>query len=106
MEGLIPFVYRAIVQYRNGNQGLLATWFPESPSASYMRLPGDSGRLQASDIHLFRPDCSFNDPTSTPPPTATGTAATATVTTSTTQVIVSSGVQSPIYRLSTRRIVA
>ncbi|KAI3443044.1 uncharacterized protein J3R85_000403 [Psidium guajava] len=104
MEGLIPFVYRAIVQYRNGNQGPLATWFPESPSASYMRLPGDSGRLQASDIHLFRPDCGFNNLTSTSPPTTTGTAATA-ATTSTTQVIVSSGVQSPICRLTTRRII-
>lgn len=44
MEGLIPFLYRAIVQYRNG--GDIGTFLNESPSASYMRLPGDSGRFQ------------------------------------------------------------
>ncbi|CAA2991069.1 Hypothetical predicted protein [Olea europaea subsp. europaea] len=49
MEGLIPFVYKAIVQYRNG----------ESSSAYYARLPGDSGRLQPSDIELFQSDCGF-----------------------------------------------
>ncbi|XP_030449791.1 uncharacterized protein LOC115672164 [Syzygium oleosum] len=101
MEGLIPFVYRAIVQYRNGNQGPLATWFPESPSASYMRLPGDSGRFQASDLHFFRPDCGFIN--ATLPSAATSTATTVT---STTQVLVSSGVQSPVCRLTNRRMVA
>ncbi|KAF8029305.1 hypothetical protein BT93_E1862 [Corymbia citriodora subsp. variegata] len=101
MEGLIPFVYRAIVQYRNGNQGPLTTWLPESPSASYVRLPGDSGRFQASDIHFFRPDSGFNNTMSSS--AATGTA---TATTSTTQVLVSSGVQSPVCRLTTRRVVA
>ncbi|KAI3474124.1 hypothetical protein Pfo_028912 [Paulownia fortunei] len=60
MEGLIPFVYRAIVQYKNGGQGVIETWLNESPSASYMRLPGDSGRFSTSDIQLFRPDCGFS----------------------------------------------
>ncbi|CAA0836369.1 Unknown protein [Striga hermonthica] len=60
MEGLIPFVYKAIVQYKNGGQGLISrTWINESPSASYMRLPGDSGRFQATEIQLFRPDRGF-----------------------------------------------
>ncbi|KAE8692441.1 hypothetical protein F3Y22_tig00110833pilonHSYRG00062 [Hibiscus syriacus] len=52
MEGLIPFVYRAIVQYKNGKEEhhVLASWFNDSPSASYTRLPtGDSGRFQMSD---------------------------------------------------------
>ncbi|KAK9113817.1 hypothetical protein Syun_020614 [Stephania yunnanensis] len=48
MEGLIPLVYRAIVHYRNG---AAAT----SPSAAYVRLPGDSDRFQSSpsEIQLF-----------------------------------------------------
>ncbi|KAL0375248.1 UNVERIFIED_CONTAM: hypothetical protein Sradi_3440500 [Sesamum radiatum] len=54
MEGLIPFLYRAIIQYKNG-EGLTGTWASESPSASYMRLPGDSGRFSTSDMQLFRP---------------------------------------------------
>ncbi|KAL5725760.1 hypothetical protein ACHQM5_008869 [Ranunculus cassubicifolius] len=57
MEGLIPFVYKAIVQYRSAEQQatITASWFQESPSASYIRLPtGDSGRFQSSDIQLIR----------------------------------------------------
>ncbi|MBA0848771.1 hypothetical protein Goshw_006938 [Gossypium schwendimanii] len=65
MEGLIPFVYRAIIQYKNGRQGhhVLATWFNDSPSASYMRLPtGDSGRFQASDTQqLFQSEDNSGD---------------------------------------------
>ncbi|KAK4396202.1 UNVERIFIED_CONTAM: hypothetical protein Scaly_1750700 [Sesamum calycinum] len=61
MEGLIPFLYRAIIQYRNGGDGLTGTWASESPSASYMRLPGDSGRFSTSDMQLFRPaDCGLS----------------------------------------------
>ncbi|KAG9453099.1 hypothetical protein H6P81_006003 [Aristolochia fimbriata] len=58
MEGLIPLVYRAIVQYRTGGQAaLVGSWINDSPSASYMRLPaGDSGRFhQPSEIQFFRP---------------------------------------------------
>lgn len=55
MEGLIPFVYKAIVQYKNG--GLLLT--DQSPSASYMRLPGDSGRFQILQSHLGVPSSSW-----------------------------------------------
>ncbi|KAI3950277.1 hypothetical protein MKX01_016925 [Papaver californicum] len=51
MEGLIPFVYRAVVEYRNGGGGEAASnmgssWYSsESPSTSnYMRL--GSGRFQ------------------------------------------------------------
>ncbi|KAH7867258.1 hypothetical protein Vadar_031004 [Vaccinium darrowii] len=74
MEGLIPFVYRAIVQYKSGNgQGLIDTWLNESPSASYMRLPGDSGRFQTSDLNVFR-SSDYGFSTSTPPPSTTTTA--------------------------------
>ena len=69
MEGLIPFVYRAIVQYKNAGQGLVGSWLSESPpSASYMRLPGDSGRFQVSDVQLIRPDCDLS--ATVPPPSA------------------------------------
>ncbi|KAL6998837.1 hypothetical protein U1Q18_040949 [Sarracenia purpurea var. burkii] len=91
MEGLIPFVYRAIMQYKNGGQRFIGSWLNESPSASYMRLPGDSGRYQASDIQLFRSDYGFS--ASSPPPSAT-------------QISVSTAVQSPVRRLTSRRIVA
>ncbi|KAF7845456.1 legume-specific protein [Senna tora] len=53
MEGLIPFVYRAIMQYKNGKEGAIGSWFCESPSYSYVRLPGDSGRFQASASALL-----------------------------------------------------
>ena len=98
MEGLIPFVYRAIMQYKNGNEGALgSSWFNESPSAAYMRLPGDSGRFQTSDIQLFgRSDCRFSTTSSSPSSRAPST--------TTTQILVSSGVQSPLSRLTPRRV--
>ncbi|CAK7342804.1 unnamed protein product [Dovyalis caffra] len=97
MEGLIPFVYRAIVQYKNGNEaGPLGTWFSESPSASYMRLPGDSGRFQTSDIRIFGSDYGFS----------TSSTSSSNMNSSTTQIIVSTGAQSPLNcRLTSRRVV-
>ncbi|CAN0926502.1 hypothetical protein LINGRAHAP2_LOCUS35379 [Linum grandiflorum] len=65
MEGLIPFVYRALTQHsRNGSRsaGALNSLFTDSPSMSYIRLPGDSGRFQTSD-HLqllASSDCSIS----------------------------------------------
>ncbi|KAI3867292.1 hypothetical protein MKW98_001726 [Papaver atlanticum] len=62
MEGLIPFVYRAVVEYRNGgaqasNMGS-STGYSKSPSTSYMRLPlGDSGRF--SKVQLFSSNSSM-----------------------------------------------
>ncbi|XP_019058388.1 PREDICTED: uncharacterized protein LOC109116793 [Tarenaya hassleriana] len=55
MEGLIPFLYKAIVQYKNGGtvSSVLFSEHHHSPSASgyYIRLPGDSsGRFRASDL--------------------------------------------------------
>ncbi|OIT01131.1 hypothetical protein A4A49_05915 [Nicotiana attenuata] len=59
MEGLIPFVYKAIIDYKNTTrQGGMTS---ESPLGSYMRLPGDSGRFEMSDIQLFgSPDNGFS----------------------------------------------
>ncbi|GLT92594.1 hypothetical protein SLE2022_104250 [Rubroshorea leprosula] len=89
MEGLIPCLYRAIVQYRNGKEGALATWFNESPSPSYMRLPGDSGRFQISDGF------------------STSSTSSVTTTSNTAQIIISTGVhQSPVHRFTSRRLVA
>ena len=98
MEGLIPFVYRAIMQHKNGNQAHLplGSWFNESPSASYMRLPGDSGRFQTSDVQLFRSEYGFSS-TSSPSSKAVSTK---------TQVIVSSGVKSSLCCLTPRRVAA
>ncbi|KAL8252827.1 hypothetical protein R6Q59_036520 [Mikania micrantha] len=72
MEGLIPFVYRAITQQKNnGGQSLLRSVISDSPSASYIRLPtGDSGRFQASNFHVFRSD-NIGYSTSSSPSTAT-----------------------------------
>ncbi|KAG6493935.1 hypothetical protein ZIOFF_048941 [Zingiber officinale] len=59
MEGLIPFVCRAIASYANsgGAQAPPVTvWFAgDSPSASYMRLPtGDSGRFRpGAEVQVF-----------------------------------------------------
>ncbi|KAK2657796.1 hypothetical protein Ddye_010848 [Dipteronia dyeriana] len=96
MEGLIPFVYKAFIQYRNGNQGpmLGGSWFSESPSASYMRLPGDSGR--------FLPDNhGFSISTPLPPPSSSSSSSSATA-----QIVLSTGVQSPVCRLASRRVAA
>ncbi|KAG6771591.1 hypothetical protein NC651_015634 [Populus alba x Populus x berolinensis] len=98
MEGLIPFVYRAIIQYKNGKEaGPLGSWFSESPSASYMRLPGDSGRFQTSDIRIFGSDYGFS----------TSSTSSSNMNSSTTQIIVSTGAQSPLNcRLTSRRVAA
>nr|AGS78081.1 legume-specific protein [Aeschynomene deamii] len=90
MEGLIPFVYKAIMQYKNGNEGAIGTWICESPSYSYVRLPGDSGRFQTPA------SCSASTPASNPASSSSAAA----------QVIVSSGVQSPHQGLTHRRVVA
>lgn len=62
MEGLIPYVYRAIVDYKNGGGGgglaHMQSSSSSSPSFSYIRLPGDSGRFQVSDIQI-RADFGF-----------------------------------------------
>ncbi|XXG85468.1 hypothetical protein AAC387_Pa11g0540 [Persea americana] len=90
MEGLIPYVYRAIVQYRTSGQAQMAgSWYCESPSAAYMRLPGDSGRFQTSDI--FRPERVFSSSSSMAAPS------------SNTQVLTSTATQSPLRRSVSRR---
>ncbi|KAK8935769.1 hypothetical protein KSP39_PZI013418 [Platanthera zijinensis] len=55
MEGLIPLVYRAIIQYRNGERSSMgaSSWFDDPPASSYVSLPGDSGRF--SDMSQFFP---------------------------------------------------
>lgn len=60
MEGLLPYVYRAIVQYRCSQRlyGALASPGDSgrfSWESAYIRLPGDSGRF-ASEIHEFLVD--------------------------------------------------
>lgn len=48
MEGLILYVYKAIVQYKGGEAPKIArnaTWFRESPSGPYIQLPGDPNRF-------------------------------------------------------------
>ncbi|KAE8692867.1 hypothetical protein F3Y22_tig00110828pilonHSYRG00141 [Hibiscus syriacus] len=99
MEGLIPFVYRAIVQYMNGNEEhhVLASWFNDSPSASYTRLPtGDSGRFQMSDERVFE---SHNQGSSSSPMSSSSSTAA--------KIILSAGVQYPaVCRLPPRRVLA
>jgi hypothetical protein len=54
MEGLIPFIYRAVVQYRKEGQVSFADLFFDEPSPmSYFHLPGDSGRYQVTVNDLF-----------------------------------------------------
>ncbi|GMN60136.1 hypothetical protein TIFTF001_029218 [Ficus carica] len=100
MEGLIPFVYRVIVEYKNGNKhqhDLLGSWFSESPSASYIRLPtGESGRFgQASDFSVFKQDLVYTSQSSSLPPNSSAVNSNPS---STSQNMVSSGVHSPIRR--------
>ncbi|CAN7070054.1 unnamed protein product [Brassica rapa subsp. trilocularis] len=57
MEGLIPFLYKAMVMYkREGSfsSALLSDHHSPSISGYYMRLPGDSsGRFRTSDLRRF-----------------------------------------------------
>ncbi|KAG8053470.1 hypothetical protein GUJ93_ZPchr0001g30282 [Zizania palustris] len=63
MEGLLPFLYRAIIHYANGGQKPVGNPFANewpSPSASprspyYVRLAGgaDSGRLRFDEVPAF-----------------------------------------------------
>ncbi|CAJ1949447.1 unnamed protein product [Sphenostylis stenocarpa] len=92
MEGLIPFVYKAVMQYKNGKQGAIGSWLCDSPSYSYMKLPGDSGRFQTSATSLFGSDSGHSSSSSKPSSS------------STTQIMVSSRVQSPPCRLNSPRI--
>lgn len=85
MEGLIPFVYKAIMQYKNSKEGPIGSWICESPSYSYTRLPGESGSFQ-TPASFSASSPSFNTASST------------------TQIIVSSGVQSPHHCLTHRRV--
>ncbi|XP_057459145.1 uncharacterized protein LOC130749792 [Lotus japonicus] len=96
MEGLIPFVYKAIVQYKNNKECPIGSWFSESPSYSYMKLPGDSGRCQTSASALFGSDYGFS--ASSPPPSSKP------ATSATTQITVSSGAQSPLRHMSIHRV--
>ncbi|KAL6841328.1 hypothetical protein ACP4OV_028846 [Aristida adscensionis] len=63
MEGLIPFIYRAVVQYRKEGQVSLGDLlFDVEPSpSSYFRLPGDSGRYQATATDLLFPQTAAAD---------------------------------------------
>ncbi|KAF9665115.1 hypothetical protein SADUNF_Sadunf16G0088600 [Salix dunnii] len=93
MEGLIPFVYKAIMQHNNGKEARPSgSWFSESPSASYMRLRGDSGRFQKSDTQVFGSDYGFSNSSTSSNKHS-----------STTQIIVSTGAQPPLNRRPTSR---
>ncbi|KAK8464508.1 hypothetical protein PHAVU_010G016401 [Phaseolus vulgaris] len=94
MEGLIPFVYKAIMQYRNGREGPIVSWLCDSPSYSYMKLPGDSGRFQTSASSLFGSDYGLSSSSSSSSKPAS----------STTQIMVSSHVQSPSCHLNSPRV--
>ncbi|KAK7390502.1 hypothetical protein VNO78_25809 [Psophocarpus tetragonolobus] len=93
MEGLIPFVYKAIMQYKNGKQCPIGSWLCESPSYSYMKLPGDSGRFQTPASALFGPEYGFSASSSS-----------SKLASSSTQIIVSSGVQSPHHRMNSHSV--
>lgn len=94
MEGLIPFVYKAIMQYKNGREGPIVSWLCDSPSYSYMKLPGDSGRFQTSASSLFGSDYGLSSSSSSSSKPAS----------STTQIMVSSHVQSPSCHLNSPRV--
>lgn len=95
MEGLIPFVYKAIMQYKNGRQGPIVSWLCDSPSYSYMKLPGDSGRFQTSASSLFGSEYVLSSSSSSSSKPAS----------STTQIMFSSSsVQSPSCHFNSPRV--
>lgn len=91
MEGLIPFVYRAVVEHKDGRQWPLSSWLEDPPTASYTRLSRDSGRLQ--DLRSEYGVSMASPPLSrevTPPASSD-------------RVVVSTGFESPVSRLTPRR---
>ncbi|BAT97185.1 hypothetical protein LR48_Vigan11g124200 [Vigna angularis] len=95
MEGLIPFVYKAIMQYKNGRQGPIVSWLCDSSSYSYMKLPGDSGRFQTSASSLFGSEYVLS---------STSSSSSSKPGSSTTQIMFSSSVQSPSCHLNSPRV--
>lgn len=78
MEGLIPLVYKAVMQIRYGDES------QQLPSSYYVRLPGDSGRFGRSDFEATGLGTSSNTASSSK--------------TTTTTFAVYTGVQSPVSR--------
>ncbi|CAF2094902.1 BnaA05g34890D [Brassica napus] len=76
MEGLIPFVYRAVMQIRYGH---------ERSSSYYVRLPGDSGRFGRTGLEVSGLEFSSN-------------MASSKTTSTNTTFAVSTGAQSPVHR--------
>ncbi|KAE9622195.1 hypothetical protein Lalb_Chr01g0022701 [Lupinus albus] len=89
MEGLIPLVYKTIMQYKNGKEEHIGSWICDSPSYSYMRLPSNSSHFQTHASFSSSSSPSFNTDNS-----------------SATHVIVSSSVQSPHHCLTHRQVAA
>ncbi|XP_019101266.1 PREDICTED: uncharacterized protein LOC109133066 [Camelina sativa] len=84
MEGLIPLVYKAVMQIRYGDESSSQ----QLSSSYYVRLPGDSGRFGRSDFEVSGRGSSSN----TAPSSSSKT------TTTTTTFAVYRGVQSPVSR--------
>ncbi|KAJ0008108.1 hypothetical protein Pint_30444 [Pistacia integerrima] len=74
MEGLIPFIYRVIIQYRgSARQTTVAdSWFSESPPMPYIRLPGDSGRFTLLPEYVFSSSPTSSSPVSSRSIASTG----------------------------------
>uniref|UniRef100_A0A0D3EW77 Uncharacterized protein n=1 Tax=Oryza barthii TaxID=65489 RepID=A0A0D3EW77_9ORYZ len=50
MEGIIPFIFKAVAQYKEGGHVSLSDMISDKPSpASYVLLPGDSDGRHADD---------------------------------------------------------
>ncbi|XP_019102019.1 PREDICTED: uncharacterized protein LOC109133396 [Camelina sativa] len=84
MEGLIPLVYKAVMQIRYGDESSSQ----QLSSSYYVRLPGDSGRFGRSDF-----DVSGRHGSS-----SSNTAPSSSSKTTTTTFAVYRGVQSPVSR--------
>ncbi|KAG7574003.1 hypothetical protein ISN44_As09g022290 [Arabidopsis suecica] len=78
MEGLIPLVYKAVMQIRYGNES------EQLSSSYYVRLPGESGRFGRFDLDVSGPGSNSSNR--------------ALSSTTTTTFAVYTGVQSPVSR--------
>ncbi|XP_019099872.1 PREDICTED: uncharacterized protein LOC109132591 [Camelina sativa] len=83
MEGLIPLVYKAVMQIRYGDESSSQ----QLSSSYYVRLPGDSGRFGRSDLDVSGLGSSSSN-----------TATSSSSKTTTTTFAVYRGVQSPVSR--------
>ncbi|TQE00849.1 hypothetical protein C1H46_013389 [Malus baccata] len=94
MEGLIPFVYRAILRYKAGGQLTMeGSWYSKLPVVPYITIPADSASSDRAEIQLRLSECLLSSTSAMSPPPSF-------------RPIASSGIQFPVCASSSSTILS